>query len=137
MSIALHNLATEHSNLLTSIRIARETGYTGIEIGGSKLGSYLAQGFTLDSLRPMPRDVPPVGLSYVKDIERQEPAQYESLLRECESVCSLAEQLGCPMVQLLTGPLDPTGPYKGLAGRPWPEMRKLTAKNLRALADVG
>jgi sugar phosphate isomerase/epimerase len=137
MQIALHNLATQHSNLVTSIRIARETGYSGIEIGGPKLKTYLAQGYSIDSLHPLLGEVPPVGLSYVQDIERQEPAQYDALLAECEATCSLAEQLGCPMVQLLTGPLDPTGPYKGLAGRPWPEMRKLTAKNLKALAAIG
>lgn len=137
MQIALHNLATRHCNLVTSIRIARETGYAGIEIGGPKLKSYLGQGLSLDSLLLQLRDVPPVGLSYVQDIERQEPAGYDALLGECEETCSLAEKLGCPMVQLLTGPLDPTGPYKGLAGKPWPEMRKLTAKNLRALAGIG
>lgn len=137
MLIALHNLATQHSNLITSIRIARETGYAGIEIGGPKLKHYLAQGYSLDSLRPLFKEMPPVGLSYVQDIERQEPSQYDAMLRECETICSLAEAINCPMVQLLTGPLDPTGPYKGLKGRPWPEMRKLTANNLKALADIG
>jgi sugar phosphate isomerase/epimerase len=137
MLIALHNLATKHTNLLTSIRIARETGYAGIEIGKDKLNRYLAQGFGVESLRPLLKDVPPVGLSYVQDVERQNPKEYEALLEECEATCALAEQIGCPMVQLLTGPLDPHGPYKGLAGRPWPEMRKLTAKNLAVLADIG
>jgi sugar phosphate isomerase/epimerase len=137
MRIALHNLATQHSNLLTSIRIARETGYAGIEIGGPKLQHYLAQGYSLESLRPLLKDVPPVGLSYVQDIERQEPSQYDAMLRECETICSLAEKLDCPMVQLLTGPLNPNGPYKGLTGKPWPEMRKLTAKNLKVLAEIG
>lgn len=137
MQIALHNLATRHTNLLTSIRIARETGYAGIEIGNDKLQSYLEQGFTLESLRPLLADVPPVGLSYVQDIERQEPRAYQALLDECEARCVLAERLGCPMVQLLTGPLDPKGSYQGLAGKPWPEMRRLTAKNLAALAAIG
>ncbi len=137
MFIGLHNLAAKHTNLLTSIRIARETGYAGIEIGGDKLQRYLAQGFSIDSLRPLLRETPPIGLSYVQDIERQEPKEYEALLGECETICTLAEQIGCPMVQLLTGPLDPTGPYKGLGDRPWPEMRRLTAKNLRALSEIG
>jgi sugar phosphate isomerase/epimerase len=137
MLIALHNLATNYSNLLTSIRIARETGYAGIEIGGPKLNRYLAQGFSLESLAPLFKEMPPVGLSYVQDVERQEPKQYEALLAECEAVCALAEKINCPMVQLLTGPLDPTGPYKGLVGKPWSEMRKLTSKNLRALGGIG
>src|SRR5262249_26484050 len=137
MLIALHNLAAKHANLLTGIRIARETGYAGIEIDGTKLKRYLAQGFRVDGLRPLLKDTPPVGLSYVQDIERQEPKEYEALLSECETVCTLAEQIGCPMVQLLTGPLDPTGPYKGLGDRPWPEMRRLTAKNPTGLARIG
>jgi sugar phosphate isomerase/epimerase len=137
MRIALHNLATKHVNLLTSIRIARETGYAGIEIGADKLGRYLAQGFGIEDLRLQLADMPPVGLSAVQDIERQDPKQYESLLAECEQVCSLASRIGCPMVQLLTGPLDPSGPYQGLRGKPWPEMCRLTAKNLRTLAGIG
>lgn len=137
MVIALHNLAAKHSNLLTSIRIAQEAGYAGVEIGSDKLNRYLAQGFDVASLRPLLKETPPVGLSYVQDVERQEPKEYAALLRECETICDTAEQLGCPMVQLLTGPLDPSGPYQGLAGRPWREARCLTAKNLRALADIG
>jgi sugar phosphate isomerase/epimerase len=76
-------------------------------------------------------------MTYIQDIERQEPAEYASLLRECEELCIIAKSVGCPMVQLLTGPLVPSGPYQGLTGRPWPEMRKLTAKNLKALSDIG
>src|SRR5262245_13281482 len=104
MLIALHSLAAFHTNLVTNILIAKETGYAGIEISGEKLKRYLAQGFQLGSLRSLLKDVPPLGLSYVQDIERQEPGQYESLLNECETLCSLAEQIGCPMIQLLTGP---------------------------------
>lgn len=137
MQIALHNLATRHANLLTSIRIARETGYSGIEIGNDKLQSYLGQGFTVDSLRPLLADVPPAGFSYVQDVERQAPREYDALLAECQERCQMAEQLGCPMVQLLTGPLDPGGPYKGLGDQSWPQQRKLTAKNLRALSEIG
>jgi len=137
MQIALHNLAARHTNLLTSLRIARETGYSGIEIGRDKLDRYLAQGFSLEGLRPLFERTPPVGFSYVQDIERQEPQDHEALLAECDATCCLAERLGCPMVQLLTGPLDAAGPYKGLCGKPWPEMRRLTAKNLKALAEIG
>jgi sugar phosphate isomerase/epimerase len=137
MIIALHNLATAHADLLTSIDIGKETGYAGIEISNAKLQSCLAQGYDLERLRVLLEDLPPVGLSYVQDIERQEPREYESLLEECESLCCVAERLACPMIQLLTGPLDPSGAYQGLSGKPWPEMRKLTAKNLAALADIG
>ena len=137
MQIALHNLAARHVNLLTGIRIARETGYAGIEIDNDKLQSYLAQGLTIEALRRQLEDVPAVGLSYVKNIERQDPSDYAALLDECEARCAASAAIGYPMVQLLTGPLDPLGSYKGLVGRPWPDMRRLTAKNLVALAAIG
>src|SRR5262245_35628500 len=48
MLIALHNLATRHCDLRSSIQIAKETGYAGIEIGRDKLDQYLGQGSTLE-----------------------------------------------------------------------------------------
>src|SRR6187431_2050361 len=72
MIVALHGLATKHCTLLTDIRIAKETGYQGIEIVGSKLRRYLDTGHRLDQLLPHFEGLPPVGLGYVQDIERQE-----------------------------------------------------------------
>jgi sugar phosphate isomerase/epimerase len=137
MYIALQSLVTMHGNLLTDFRIAKETGHAGIEINGPKLKRYLAQGYSLESLLPLLKEVPAVGMCYVQDIERQEPAEYQALLQETEKICSIAEKLSCPMVQLLTGPLDPNGSYKGLTGRFSSELRKLTAKNLKAIGKIG
>jgi sugar phosphate isomerase/epimerase len=137
MFVALQNAVTMHCNLLTGIQIARETGYAAIEINDRKLKQYLAQGYTLESLLPRLKDVPPVALAHVRDIEREEPAEFEALLKDCEQMCTFAEELGCPMVQLLTGPLDPYGTYKGLTGRAWPEVRKVTARNLKVLGGIG
>jgi sugar phosphate isomerase/epimerase len=137
MLIALQSLETMHCNLITDIRIAKETGHAGIEVNGTKLKRYLAQSYKIDSLLPLLGNLPAVAMTYVQDIERQEPTEYAALLRECEEMCTLAEKLGCPMVQLLTGPLNPSNAYKGLTGTAWPEMRKLTAKNLKALSDIG
>lgn len=137
MHIALQSLVAMHGNLLTDIRIAKETGHAGIEINGPKLKRYLAQGYLLESLLPLLKDVPPVGMCYVQDIERQEPSEHQALLNETETICMTAERLGCPMVQLLTGPLDPDGSYKGLARHSATEQRKLTAKNLKEIGNIG
>ena len=143
MIVAHNGTCTMYCNLLTDIRIAKETGYGGIEIIGSKLYRYLDQGFTAESLLPHLEVLLPVALGYVQDIERQEPAEYAALLEECERMCSSAEKLGCPMVQLLTGPIGPgigekvVDSYKEIMALPWPEQRKLTARNLAALADIG
>lgn len=137
MFIALQSLVTKHSNLLTDIRIARDTCHAGIEVNGDKLKRYLAQGYKVESLLPLLSEVPPVGLTYLKDIERREPKDYSALQAECEELCSLAESIKCPMVQLLTGPLDPGGSYQGLTGSPWPEIRRVTAGNLQLLSEIG
>lgn len=126
-----------YGNLLTDLRIARETGHCGIEITGAKLKRYLAQGYSVESLLPMLKDIPAVGLTQVENIERQDPEGHRALMQECEEVSSLAERLHCPLVQLLTGPLDPHGSYQGLSGRSWPELRDLTAKNLKDIARIG
>lgn len=136
MIIAHNGTCTMHCNLLTDIRVAKETGYEGIEIIGSKLYRYLDMGYTVEDLLSALKGMPPVALGFVQDIERQEPQEYAALLAEGEKMCSLARQLGAPMVQLLTGPLDLEGPYRGLIGTPWPEMLRLTAKNLAVLADI-
>jgi sugar phosphate isomerase/epimerase len=135
--IALQSLVTMYGNLLTDIRIAKETGHAGIEINGPKLKRYLAQGYTLESLLPLLKDLPPVGMCYVQDIERHQPAEYRALLKETESICAIAEKLGCPMVQLLTGPLDPNGAYQGLTGSSSAKIRDVTAKNLKAIGKIG
>lgn len=113
MIVALHGLATKHCTLPTDIRIAKETGYEGIEIVGSKLRRYLDTGYRLDRLLPHFVGLPPVRLGHLQDIERQGPEEYAALLRECEDICTLDVQVGGPMVQLLTGP------YKGIGDRPW------------------
>jgi sugar phosphate isomerase/epimerase len=140
MIYAHNGTCTHWCPLLLDIRIARETGYQAIEIIGEKLYRYLDQGFTQESLKPHLQGLPPVALGFIPDIERQEPAQYQALLDETEKMCACAEQLGIPLVQLLTGPIGPgVGDWRGYMGlwrQPWPEVRELTAKNLRALAQI-
>lgn len=143
MIIALNETATMHSNLLTDIRIAKETGYQGIELMGSKLYQYLDTGLSVDSLLAHLDGIQPVAIGYVQDIDRWKPEEKAALLDECEKMCSLAERLGIPMVQLLTGPRytpDRAGTeytYRGPVGMSWPEIRKLTASNISILADIG
>jgi hypothetical protein len=79
MLIALQSLETMYSNLLTDIRIAKETGHAGIEVNGTKLKRYLAQGYKLESLLPLLKDLPPAAMTYVQDIERQKPREYSAL----------------------------------------------------------
>jgi sugar phosphate isomerase/epimerase len=63
------------------------------------------------------------------DAERQGEAERRALLEDAEWICSAAEVLGSPTVQVLIS--------TGLAGKPMAEIVELTARNLRAIADIG
>ena len=69
-----------HCNLLTDIQVAKETGYEGMEIIGSKLYRYLEQGLSIDDVKKQLDGFPVVAMGYVQDIERQEPEEESSLV---------------------------------------------------------
>lgn len=52
MLIAHNGTYTMYCNLLTDLRVIKETGYQGIEIIGLKLCRYPDQGFTAQDLLP-------------------------------------------------------------------------------------
>ncbi len=143
MLIAHNGTCTMHCDVLADIRVAREAGYAGIEIIGSKLYAYLDGGGNEGDVLKALGEFPVVGVGYVQDIERQASDAREALLAECERMCAVAARLGSPLVQLLTGPIDaglgleaPVG-YRGLMQMPWSELRSQAAANLAELASIG
>jgi len=118
-----------HGNLVTDYRIAKETGYDGLEVWVPKLLGYLDVGYTVEDLKPLCCEIPTVCLNALTNIERIEPKEHKKLLAECERLCAAAEALKCPTIQLVA--------ICGLEGRPWQEVRDLTAKNIAQLADIG
>jgi sugar phosphate isomerase/epimerase len=136
MVVALNGTVTMYCNLLTDIRVAKETGYQGIEIIGSKLYRFLDEGFDLGVVKEALKDLPVVALGYIQDLERTEVKEHEALLRETEKICALAEKLGCPTVQVLTGPLIKGGPFKGHPHLSRKELLSLSAKNMKEIAGI-
>lgn len=143
MQIIHNGECTKDCNLLTDIRIAKETGYDGIEIIGRKLDRYLAQGLAIENLRIYLDELPAASIGYVADIERDAPDEKKTLLAEVDRLCDLAKKLGIPLVQLTSGPiniglgLEPPASYADILKMPWPELRELTVRNLREIADIG
>ncbi|GAB4546673.1 MAG: hypothetical protein Kow0063_41180 [Anaerolineae bacterium] len=125
MQLSLHTICTRHSNLLTDIRVANETGYDAIEPTTLKLERYLDAGFRAGDLLPA---LGPLGVDMISSfepIERQDPAE---MRRRCRRLCEAAQVLGCSAFQVVA--LD------GLRHLPWPEMRQAFAALLRDLADI-
>lgn len=131
MIITLHGLSTMHSNVKTDIRIAGEAGFEAIEITENKLLRYLDVGLKAKDLVPLLKkySVSPVCINALKNIERIESGEKKDLLSEAEILCKAANDLGCPVIQLV--------PFCGLEGRPFPEILKLTAQNISEIADIG
>ena len=136
MNIVLNGTVTHWCNVLTDIRIAKETGYAGIELIGEKLYRMLELGLDIAVVKEALDGFPAISVGFIPDIERSEPTQYAALLAETDRMCSVAGQLGCPNVQILTGPHLPDGEYKGHPGMPMRELIKLTAKNLREMCKI-
>ncbi len=131
MIITMHGLSTMHSNIRTDIRLAHETGFEGLEIVESKLLRYMDLGFKVEDLLPLLEkyNVRPVCINALKDVDRVTPGEREALLYEAKRLCQAAEILGCPTIQLV--------PFCRLEGRPWSEVKMLTARNIADIADIG
>jgi sugar phosphate isomerase/epimerase len=135
--IALNGISTMLCPFLMDVRIARETGYDGVLVVGSKLRRYLREGFTNAEASAALRGMPALGLGNIRDVERSSPAARAQLLAEAEETCRLAHAIGCGMVQVLTGPLDAASEY----GEPLTGDKKAlmdsAARNLRAIGLIG
>lgn len=131
MIVTMHGLSTMHCNVVTEIRMAKETGYDAVELVETKLIRYLNQGCKADDLNPLFKQygIRPVCINALKSIERVEAEERKQLMAEAETICAAAEVIGCPVVQLV--------PFCGLAGRPYKEVLDLTAKNVADIADIG
>ena len=143
MRIAHNGTCTHFYPVLMDVRIARESGYDGIEIIGSKLYRYLDAGFDIDGVVSALDGLPVVGMGFVPGIERHEGVHYQSLLDDCETMCSRAAKIGAPMVQILTGPIGPgvgepvPEGYEKIMAMDWPTLRAIAVKNLRTVSEIG
>ncbi len=126
----LHGLSTMHGNMQTDIRLARECGYEALEMTELKLLRYLDSGCKVNELLVLFEryNIKPVCINALKGVERLNEGKTE-LLHEAEVLIDAAAALHCPVIQLV--------PFCGLEGRPYSEVRELTAANIAAVADMG
>lgn len=130
MTIAMHGLSTMHCNVATEIRMAAECGFDGVELVDTKLIRYLDQGYPAKDLVPVLKKykIRCVMINALKWIERQ-GRDRETMLAEAERLSAAARDIGCPQVQLV--------PFCLLAGRPYAEVIRLTAANVKDIAAIG
>jgi sugar phosphate isomerase/epimerase len=137
VQIALNGNSTMPYPFLMDLRIARETGHDGLIVVGEKLQRYVAEGFSVAQAAVALEGLSVLGMNNIRDIERSSPADRASLMAECEAACRLAQAIGCPSVQLLTGPLDPSGSYTDPLSMDAADLTRVAAENLKHIAAVG
>ena len=137
MHIAHNGNSTMPYPYLMDLRVARETGYDGVLVVGDKLRRYLAEDFSIEQAAAALDGLPVLGINNIRDIERSSPAGRAALLAETEEMCGLARSIGCPAIQLLTGPLDPSGPYREPLELDASDVDRETAANLREIGAIG
>jgi len=128
MFLGLHTGTILHTNLMTDIRVARETGYEAIELYTPKLLRYLDAGYEPAEILTSLGDLRVTMINSFLDIERQEPEFRGQLRAMCERLCQIAQALGCPALQVVA--------LSALRGQPWHEIRSKVGRSLAELAGI-
>lgn len=137
MRLVYNANSTMHLPVAMQVRLARETGWDGVFLREEHIRRYLGEGCPVADLRAALAGLEPVNLGALPDVERWSPADRAAMLREAEALTELAAAVGATYVQLLTGPVQPSGAYRGPGDLSPSERRRVTAAGLRAVADHG
>ncbi|MEJ2556336.1 MAG: hypothetical protein P8186_08920 [Anaerolineae bacterium] len=116
MLLGLHTGSIMHTNLMTDIRVAKETGYEAIEFYIPKLLRYLDAGFEAGQILPELGDLQVTMINSFLHIERQEPDFRQQLREKCKRLCQVAQTLDCPSLQVVA--------LSGLQGESWRSFQR-------------
>lgn len=103
MKKALHGVSVWYSNAVTQLRIAKESGFDALEILPEHLFRYLENGGTFDKYLKLMEEygIEISCINALKRIGRHKPDEREAMLKEAERICHAAQQLKCPVVQIM------------------------------------
>lgn len=145
-ALSMHSSVAGRANLATYLCAAKAAGYDCVEPTKTQLADFFGGGHTAADVKALLGGLEVSAVGWLPDLERQGDG-FPALMEEAEQLFSMAASVGSHAVEILNGPLDwkaaeafregkPYGGYMGLQGRPMEEQRRLTVKNLRALADL-
>lgn len=131
MRFALHGMCSLHSNVMSDIRLAKETGYQGLEIHTEKLWRYINAGLTAEQFKQRLEafQIVPTAIDIIGAIEVTDKAGQRQLFQDAETLCRFAKEIGAPTIQL--------NAFEGLNGLTTEQNITLTAQNIRQIADIG
>lgn len=131
MKLSLHGVSVWHSNVVTQLRIAHETGFDGVELLPEHLFRYLDNGGSFAALRQLMEkyQVKITCINALKPIGRHEAAERAALMQEAEKICHAAVELGCPVVQIMA--------LTELDHLSEEARNRILLENICAIADIG
>ncbi len=131
MRYALHGMCSLHSNVISDIRLAHDTGYQGLEIHTEKLWRYIKAGLSAEQFKQRLDhfNIEPTAIDIIGAIEVTDKASKAQLFQDAEVLCQFAQQIGAPTIQL--------NAFEALNGLTLEQNIELTAQNIRSIADIG
>ena len=131
MKKALHTKSVNGCNLMTSLSVANEAGFKGVEIVASKLDDYLDQGFTAEDLSQAlkEKNLTALSINDICHIESPRPEALEKMLEQAKRYSEVAEIIGCKYIQLV--------PLVELNDKSWEEILDITSSNVKKICDIG
>lgn len=131
MRFALHGMCSLHSNIVSDIRLAKETGYQGLEIHTEKLWRYIQAGFTSDDLKARldQAGITPTAIDIIGSVEASDRSTQAEVIKQAETLCEFASDIGAPTIQL--------NAFEALNGLSVEDNIQITARNIQQIADIG
>ncbi|MEN0613308.1 sugar phosphate isomerase/epimerase family protein [Klebsiella indica] len=131
MKTALHGVSVWYSNAVTQLSIAKESGFDALEILPEHLFRYLDNGGTFEAYRHLMQhyDIEVSCINALKRIGRYQPGEREEMLREAEKISHAAQELKCPVVQIMA--------LTELDHLSEDERNDILVRNIRDIADIG
>jgi 2-keto-myo-inositol isomerase len=106
MKLALNGATTMRASLTEDIQSASAAGFEYLEIWAAKLRKFLAS-HTAAELKSMldEKGLKPYSINSIEHITFRNAEKHMALLDECEELCSIAAEVGCPYIVVVPSPL--------------------------------
>ena len=104
MKLALNGATTMKADLATDIRAASRAGFDCVEIWAAKLRDFL-RSRTITELKDLfaEQGVEPYSINSIEQATFRNGSGKEKLADECEELCKIAHEIGCPYIVIVPG----------------------------------